>query len=132
MSEPATQLIFDVLGNDLFVAVVSGLIGVAVSTYFYWGYESRKEKKEAARALLANRYDLKGEDFSRALNQASVVFHDDEEVLKCLTQLHDEVRDGHAKDGTLISLFRAACAAAHINVTGVTDEFLLHPFNTKQ
>ena len=55
-------------------SLFSGIIGVLVSSYYYRRYENRKNKFETFKRFMGNRYDLKGDAFSQALNEIFVVF----------------------------------------------------------
>ncbi len=55
-------------------SLLSGIIGVVISTIYYRRHEARKIKLDTLTRVIANRYDLKGDEFSRALNEIFVIF----------------------------------------------------------
>ncbi|GAB6909154.1 conserved hypothetical protein [Desulfosarcina cetonica] len=57
----------------IIASVISGIAGVIISTIFYIRHEKRKDKLETLRRFMGNRYDLVGDEFSRAINEVFVV-----------------------------------------------------------
>ena len=57
-------------------SLISGTLGVFISTIYYKKSERRKEKVALIKQLFGNRYDLNGDRFSEALNSIVIVFHD--------------------------------------------------------
>ena len=74
-------------------SLLSGLIGVILSLWYYRRYENRKQKLDTFRRLLGNRFAIaitEGQEsnsehsrevFFAALNEIVVVFHDSAAVL---------------------------------------------------
>jgi hypothetical protein len=116
-------------------SLISGLVGVLISTYYYRRYESRKLKFVSLRKLAGGRYcltpnasdDSKKEFFS-TLNEVFVVFPDNEEVLDALDVLHKELNIPNRLFNNIVKLFRAIHRDLGIEYKTLTDDFLLRPF----
>ena len=70
-------------------SILSGIVGVIISTYYYKKSEQRRIKVDTAKRLFANRFDITGDEFSRALNEVFVVFHDSTSVMKSFFRMLD-------------------------------------------
>ena len=112
-------------------SLISGIIGVIISTIYYRRYEKRKMKVDTLKRFVGNRYDLKGDEFSRALNEIFVVFHDSQGVMNALSAYHEKVTTGQDSEDRLIRLFKAMCKDLGIRHEQLTDSFFLRPFNTR-
>ena len=64
----------------IIAAMISGLVGALLSTFVYLKRENRKFKVDTLKRFAANRFDLKGDEFSRALNEIYIVFNDSAKV----------------------------------------------------
>ena len=116
----------------IIASLLSGLIGVIVSTCFYRRYENRKQKFDTLRRLVANRFaiaegqenSLEGsrEAFFAALNEAIVVFHDSTTVADAL----DKYREDSSNDN-FIRLFKAICKNLKVSYE-LNDSFFERPF----
>jgi hypothetical protein len=116
-------------------SLVSGLIGVLVSTYYYRRYERRKVKFNTLRRLAGARYclspgasDSSKKEFFEALNEVFVVFHDDEDVLAVLEVFHKELNIPGRLFDNIVKLFRAINRNLGIEYKTLTDDFMLRPF----
>lgn len=119
----------------ILAALLSGLIGVVISTCHYRRFERRKLKLDTSRRLLAYRHaGVPGSSlttqghFFAALNEVFVVFHDTLDVVRVLQMLHVELRRPERLQDNLVSLFKAICGNLHISLEAVNDSFFLHPF----
>ena len=63
----------------LVASLLSGLIGVLVSFYFFQRLERRKMKMETARKLFGGKHNTSGDQFQEALNEVMLVFSDSEQ-----------------------------------------------------
>jgi hypothetical protein len=75
-------------------SLLSGLLGVLVSTWYYRRSEFRQTKFRIVQQLLGNRHDLRGQPFTEALNQVFVVFYDCHGVLLALKAFHETIVGG--------------------------------------
>lgn len=116
-------------------SLVSGLVGVGISTYYYRRYEQRKIKFDAFRRLAGTRYCLtpgasgsSSKEFFETLNEVFVVFHDDEDVLAALEVFHKELNIPGRLYDNIVKLFRAINRNLGIEHRMLTDDFMLRPF----
>ncbi len=111
----------------------SGLLGVVVSTIYYRRHERRRAKLDTLTRLIGFRFDLRGREFSRALNEIFVVFHDSPKVLRALQDFHQVIvsSQGQLANDKLISLLKAMCRDVGIDPASVNDSFYLQPFNVE-
>ena len=68
----------------LIAALLSGLVGVGVSTWYHQRNEIRRAKLQVLQQLVGNRNDIRGQKFTEALNQIFVMFYDSQDVLLAL------------------------------------------------
>lgn len=81
---------------------------------------------------MSNRYDLTGDEFSRALNEIFIVFSDSSLVMSSLEKHHKAVTSpgGDSEDETLV-LLKSMCKEVGVNYKDFNDSFYLRPYNTK-
>jgi uncharacterized protein DUF6680 len=111
-------------------SLASGIVGVIASLLYTRYYEKRKMKLDTLKRFVANRFDLKGDEFSRALNEVFVVFQDSRSVMQALSNYHDAVTGKSESLDHLLRLFKAMCRDVNVNVD-FNDSFFLKPFNTR-
>jgi hypothetical protein len=116
-------------------SVVSGVIGILISTWFYRRYEKRKLKIDTFRRLLGSRHAaISGSStgsqdaFFSALNEVLAVFHNSRRTLDALRTLHAELAQPGRFDDNLVALFRTICDDLSIARNAVNDSFFLRPF----
>ncbi len=112
-------------------SLLSGIVGVIISAAYYRHHEKRRTKIDTFKRFFSNRYDLKGDEFSRAINEIFVVFHESEEVISTLRAYHQRVTDRQASEDELLKLHKAMCKDVNINFDKFNDSFFLRPFNTR-
>lgn len=114
-------------------AVISGVAGVVISTMYYRRYEKHKVKMETAKRFIGNRYDLRGEEFTRALNEVFIIFHDAKPVIDALAEFHNVItaKQASLSNDKLVKLFKEVCKDVNINYASINDSFFLRPFNVK-
>lgn len=112
-------------------SLISGLVAVVVSIVWHRRAEARRTKRDSLIRLFANRYDLKGDEFSRALNQDFVVFNECGGVTTALSAFHSEVVAGRPTDDARLRLIKAMRSDATVNFCDFNDPFFLKPFNTR-
>jgi hypothetical protein len=123
------------LGVTLLASLLSGLIGVLVSGFYYRRFEKRKLKLDTFRRLFAYRHagvpgssQSTQESFFSTLNEVFVVFHDAPEVIQALQTLHAELQRPERMQDNLVTLFKAMCRHLNIPLSAINDSFFLHPF----
>ena len=112
-------------------SLLSGIVGVIISAAYYRHHEKRRTKIDTFKRFFSNRYDLKGDEFSRAINEIFVVFHDSEEVISTLREYHQRVTDRQGSEDALLKLNKAMCKDVQISFGRFNDSFFLRPFNTR-
>jgi hypothetical protein len=122
-------------GSEIAIAIsgslLSGALAVGWSTLYIRGHEKRKTKFDTLKSFLANRYDVTGDAFTRALNEIFVVFNESGAVMNALATYHDKVSNRQTSEDQLVALFKAMCADLKISNEKFNDSFFLHPFNTR-
>ena len=113
-------------------SLISGVVGVVISTVYYRRYEKRKRKVDTLTRLFRNRYDLKGDEFSRALNEVFLVFQGSRDVMDALSKFHERVVAREDCEDDLIRLFRAMCNDVGVKHDQFSDSFFLCPFNARR
>lgn len=112
-------------------SLISGIVGVIISTIYHRRYERRRMKIDTLKAFVGHRYDLKGDAFSRALNEIFLVFHDSAAVMNLLSEYHSKVTARQSSEDELIKLFKAMCKDVGMEYGQFNDSFFLKPFNTR-
>lgn len=119
----------------IIAALLSGLIGTAVSTHFYHKHERRKFREDTVRRLIGNRFNLRGDEFSQALNEIFIVFADSKEVITALKDFWEVLQtpNNPRSDDKLVRLLKAICKDTGIDLAHIDDSQFLKTFNiTKQ
>jgi hypothetical protein len=112
-------------------SLLSGIVAVIISTACYHRHEKRLIKIDTFKRFFSNRYDLKGDEFSRAINEIFVIFNDCEEVVSALRAFHQKVTNKQKSEDELLRLHKAMCKDVNINFDKFNDSFFLRPFNTR-
>ncbi|MDY6918418.1 MAG: DUF6680 family protein [Chloroflexota bacterium] len=117
-------------------SLVSGFLGVAISIVYYRRHEKRQMKLKTLKDFAANRYDVQGEQFTRALNEVFIAFSESPKVKLALKRFHENVRSPMRSEDLdqqyLVELFKSMCDDLGINTGEFTDSFFLTPFNLKR
>jgi len=113
-------------------SLISGIVGVIISTIYYRRYEKRKIKVDTLTRFVGNRYDIKGDKFSGALNEIFVVFQSSRDVMNTLSRYHEKVVARQNPEDDLIRLFKAMCDDVGVKYDQFNDSFFLHPFNLRK
>lgn len=111
--------------------IVSGLLATAISLAVMGKREQRQFKVDTLKRFAGNRYSLKGDEFTRAMNEIQVVFNDHPEIMTALSAFHESVNQkGPHSNDRLIKLYKSMCDATGISYAAFNDSFFLRPFNT--
>jgi hypothetical protein len=111
------ELISGVIG-----AIVGALFGAGASQFLATRHARKQIKFETLRRFVANRFDVKGPEFTQVLNEIMIVYADSSEVT---TALNDLLKGSNSEK--LVSLYRAMCR--NIGIKNVSDELFLTAFN---
>lgn len=118
------QILWTVLSS-----ILSGLLGVFISTYYYRRHEDRKYKLSTLQKFVGNRFNLKSEAFTQSLNEIVIVFGDCKNVKLALSKFHESLGNGKEQDA-LVTLFKSMCEELDVSISEFNDSFFLKPFNT--
>jgi hypothetical protein len=114
-------------------SLISGIVGVLVSTWYFYKLERHKLKLDLARRLLGNRFSITGDAFSCAVNEVIAVFADSEEVLTKLRGMYEALQ-AHGKpnaETALIDFLKAVCKASGLTQGTLNDAYLIKTFNAR-
>ena len=120
--------------NVIIAALLSGLIGVLISNYYYQRNEDRRLKLQVLQQLYGNRYDCLGERYTEALNQIPMVFHNSEKVLKAYEALFlavEEKANSKKQDRLFTDLITYAFNALKIKQKTLDESLVIGVFNNK-
>jgi len=118
----------------LVASLLSGLIGVLVSFYFFQRLERRKMKMETARKLFGGKHNTSGDQFQEALNEVMLVFSDSDTVIAATEELWTtleipiKTRAATAADDKLVKLMKAICHNVGIRYKDLPDAYFLRCF----
>jgi hypothetical protein len=114
-------------------SLISGIVGVVVSTWYFYRLERHKQKLDLARRLLGNRFSISGDAFSCAMNEVIAVFADAPDVLHKMSRLFEVLQvPGKANaDTALIDFLKSICKASGLSQVALNDAYLLKTFNAR-
>lgn len=117
-------------------SLLSGIMGVGVSTWYYRRHEKRKQQFEVLRKIVGTRFALTENttpeakvQFFSALNEVVILYHENQDVIKALHNLHRELKVPNRLHDNLVSLFKEMCKVLDMKESGLNDEFFLRPFS---
>lgn len=117
-------------------AVISGLLGVAVSLIYYRKHEEYLRKLQILRDFTVYRYDIAGDNFTRAINAIFFEFSDSARVKQAFTKYYENSTstpvDATLADKYILELFNSMCDELKIKTSDFTDSFFLTAFNVKR
>lgn len=115
-------------------SLISGIIGVLISIYYHKRAESRRMKLEVLRNFVGYRFDLRGDKFTKTLNEIFIVFQDSRDVLEKLNNFHEVIITDQKvlANDKLHKLFKAMCGDIKINTSKYDESTFLKAFNIKQ
>jgi len=122
------------IGLVIISSLISGFIGVVVSIIYHKRAEKRQIKLDTLKRFVGYRYDLKSDDFSRAINEIFVVFKDSKSVLSKTKDFHDSASLGQSvlANDKLNEIFKAMCKDLNIDINKDYDDLFLRVFNNKE
>jgi hypothetical protein len=115
----------------LIASLLSGIIGVIISNVYHKRYEERKIKIESFKRLFSNRYDLKGDEFTRAINEVFIIFNNSNNVISALRSFHEKIVNKNNSEDEFLKLLKEICKDTNLNFEEFNDSFFLIPFNTR-
>ncbi len=122
----------------IITSLLSGLVGVFVSSCFYARLERRRIKMETAKKMFGNRHAISGNSFQEAMNEVLIVFSDSVEVINAIQEFMKVVEtppaaQSHgAADEALIKLMKAICKNIGVRYKNLPDSYYLKFFGVPQ
>ncbi len=115
-------------------SLISGILGIIISIVYHRKAEKVRAKIETLKSFCGYRYDLKGDDFTKTLNEIFIVFQDSKDVLEKLNQFHEVIisRQTELANDKLMSLFKAMCRNLKIDPDKYSESLFLKAFNIKE
>lgn len=115
-------------------SLISGIAGVIISIFYHKRAEKRQAKINTLKQFVGYRYDLKGEHFTKALNEIFVVFQDSKPVLDKLNEFHEIIVSNQKTlaNDKLIALFKEMCKNLGIDPSKYSESLFLKAFNVKE
>lgn len=123
----------DAILVTVITSLISGIIGILISTWYIYKLERHKLKLDLARRLLGNRFSITGDDFSRAMNEVIGVFADSPDVLSKLGRMYEalQVQGKPNAEAALIDFLKSVCKASGLTQAVLNDAYLLKTFNAR-
>lgn len=117
----------------IIASLLSGILGSILSLIYMNRMEKRKLKIDLTKQLLGNRFSIKGEQFSSAMNQVIAIFYDEPKVLKRLEELLSCLKDPMGKnvDDIFIDFLQECCIASKIYNHKLERSLYLETFNVR-
>ena len=123
--------------ENILITITSSLISsvgaVWISIIYHKRAEKRQSKINTLKEFVGYRYDLKGEHFTKTLNEIFVVFQGSQPVLEKLNDFHEVIVSGQKMlaNDKLVALYEEMCKDLDIDPSRYSESFFLKPFNTK-
>lgn len=114
-------------------SLVSGIVGAALSVWYFYKLERHKLKLDLARRILGHRFSISGDPFSCAMNEVIAVFADSDEVLSQMGRLYEVLQTPEKPnaEGVLIDFLKAVCKASGLTQVTLNDGYLIKTFNAR-
>jgi len=115
----------------ILASLLSGLIGVLISTYFYHKLEKKKIKFDTARHLFGYRYNIQSDGFKKSMNEIFIVYADQPKVIKAMEDLYTALQTPSKPnaDDKLVTLLKEICNDLDIDYSTVNESYFLKTFN---
>lgn len=112
-------------------SLLSGFLGVLISSAFYEQLERKRYKRETVRRLLGARFDIGGIEFKMAMNEIPVVFSDSKRVMIALEDFWQELQTPQKANAEpkMATFLRAVCEDVGVIHKGADDKFFLRYFS---
>ena len=122
-------------------SLLSGIVGVGISTWYYRRHEKRKQQFEVLRKIAGTRFTLINNvnvmdsmpevtvQFFSALNEIVVLFNESPDVIKALKNMHGNLGNPTVIENDLVTLYKEMCKVLNIKNNDLNDQFFLKPFS---
>lgn len=114
-------------------SLISGLIGVAVASWFFYRIERYKVKLDLARRLFGYRHSIVGDEFSTAMNEVFVVFAGEEDVIQNMGRLYTAIETPGKPNLEIVfgEFLKSVAKSAGLGKAKLNDAYLIKTFNVK-
>ena len=111
-------------------SLLSGILGSWLTIVHIRRQEIYKSKLDTLKRFYSNRYNLLGDEFTKAMNEIFLAFNASPDVMKALGLFHEKITSRQPANDSLLALFKAMCIDLKIEYSNFNDSFFLMPFNT--
>lgn len=119
-------------------SLISGLLGVGISAWFFDRLERRKLKVDTARRLIGFRFNTASSEFQQALNEILVVFADESDVIEAIKELYENLENSHKPDSgviddaSLTKVLKLVCSSIGLHPKQFDDKDYLKIFGSSK
>lgn len=117
-------------------SLLSGIIGVLLSFYFFNRLEKRKLKVDTARRLIGSRYDIKSSEFQVTFNEVLIVFSDNKEIMSAIEdfwnilQSKSNYKSDDIINDKLVIVLKLVCEEVGMVPKNLNETYFLRIFTT--
>lgn len=113
-------------------SIISGVLGVIISNKYQKKTLVKQAKIETLKNFVGYRYDIKGEQFTKAINEIFIIFQDSQDVIDKLNSFHESVVNKNALgDHKLYQLFTSMCNDLKYDTHKFSETSFMSVFNVK-
>ena len=121
--------------NYFFWPMLANVVALSIIGLAGW-HQFRRQHLHTLRMglfseLMGQRYNVKGDAFTAALNRVLVLFDDDPEVVRTARDFSQRAKSQTADNQELVKLFRAICRNLRISENTITDDDFTTAFNVQ-
>lgn len=90
-------------------------------------------KIDTLKNFVGYRYDIRGDEFTKTLNEIFIVFQDSDNVLQALKNFHETIisKQTTLANSRLLELFKLMCNNLNIETNKYSDSTFLEAFNVR-
>lgn len=118
----------------IFSSLISGMLGVLITNYFFLRQEKRKLKKDILIKLVGSKYDTSHDNFHQAINSIIVVYNEDKEVMQNLKNFMEAVESTTVNKNShlsqkLLDLIISMNKNLGMKTKNIPENYLMRPLN---
>jgi hypothetical protein len=113
--------------SEVIAALLGAVVGAWASVHLLARHEKRQWKFDVLKRCMAHRNDVTGDPFSAAINEATLIYSADEEVLAAIRDMWA----GSSNDKAA-RLLRAMASACGVHNKHLSDQDFLTVFNNRK
>lgn len=111
----------------------SGILGVLITIFLQRRFKWYDAKYEVLLSFVENRYDIKGVEFTKAINKIYLVYFKDKNVINAVQDFQRIILDRQNSNGEakqkLYNIYSLMCKS--VRIEPMSDTLFLMPFNIK-